>query len=252
MRAQIAILTGLVTGLAGLAAPASAQMIRRAENAEVYYTLSVPRDFAESAVVTEDDTLWVEDISPIHVVRLTSEAPERTRPRNGDALPAGTLLFGMTVSHGLAYCPPIDFEAPVSRVQCFTDLDDDGSFDGRFLTRDYGIDSQFLAAFVHALDRSPPVTYEPVADPTVLTTTTRVVLDRVRRGTPEFVRYVDEDASDTRFRCEPVEGAEPGLCNLMGVILRMEALGDEQFRFHLVAAPQQRGYGIRVTNTGLD
>ena len=232
-----------------LPAPADSQMIRRAENAVVELMVLPPEDVASGAV-RSGDTLWVERSFPVYVARLIDEAPERTRPRRGAPLEAGTVLFGLSVTNGVAYCPPIDFDAPVRRVQCFRDLDDNGTFDGRYLTRSYGIDSQYLAAFVHALDRAPQIAYERQQPTPDMATNGRIVLDGFRRGEPSFRRYLDDERLDSRFSCETVDSAA-GTCRLLGALIRITRQGNDSISFEIVDVPEVRYLGVETRNTGL-
>ncbi|WP_300555297.1 hypothetical protein [Maricaulis sp.] len=228
---------------------AEAQMIRRAENAVVELMVLPPEDVA-SGVLSSGDTLWVERSFPVYVARLVDEAPERTRPRRGAPLEAGTVLFGLSVTNGVAYCPPIDFDAPVRRVQCFRDLDDNGTFDGRYLTRSYGIDSQYLAAFVHALDRAPQIAYERLQPTPDMATSGRIVFDGFRRGEPSFRRYLDDERLDSRFTCEPVDSTT-GTCRLLGALIRITRQGNDGISFEIVDVPDVRYLGVESRNTGL-
>lgn len=226
-----------------------AQMIRRAENAVVELMVLPPEEVA-SGQVERGGTLWIERSFPVYVARLVDEAPERTRPRRGAPLEAGTVLFGLSVTNGVAYCPPIDFDAPVRRVQCFRDLDDNGTFDGRYLTRSYGIDSQYMAAFVHALDRAPQIAYERLEPTPDMATQSRIVFDGFRRGQPTFRRYLDEQRLETRWTCEPISDAA-GTCDLMGVVLRVTSHGNDSISIEVVNAPDVRYLGVESRNTGL-
>jgi hypothetical protein len=156
----------------------------------------------------------------------------------------------MSVTNGIAFCPPIDFSAPVRRVQCFRDLDDNGTFDGRYLTRSYGSDSHYLAAFVHALDRAPQLAYERVVSSPEMASYGRVVFDGFRRGQPTFRRYLDEERLDTRFSCEPVPGSD-GICQVLGVRLRAVQQDNGSLSFEIVDVANYRRIGIETINTGL-
>ena len=228
---------------------AAAQPVPRAENGRVDLLTYPPQDLDEPRLVNPGEVAWVEAVRPQYAVRLLGDAPRRIRPEHGAMVPAGSLLFGMRVTRGYAYCPRIDFNAPVRRVQCFRDFNDDGVFDGGYLTRNSGVRTQFLANIVHALDRVTPVPYEVIEPSEQLETTSRVVFERLRDGQASFVKYIDDERIDSKFTCEPLT-ERPGLCNFLGAILRVEPVGDA-IRVTLIESPDIRRLNVIMTNTAL-
>ncbi len=242
------MLPALIASLA-IGAMADAQPVPRAENGRVELLAYPPQGLEQPRLVNRGEVAWVETVRPRYAVRLLEDAPARIRPEHGALVPAGSLLFGMRVTRGYAYCPRIDFNASVTRVQCFRDFNDDGIFDGGYLTRHSRLNTQFLANIVHALDRVAPVGYEFVEPSEAMETTSRIVFDRVRNGQFNFTKYVDDERMDSTFTCEPLVD-EPELCTLLGVTLRLEPVGDA-IRIALIESPDVRQLNIIMTNTAL-
>ena len=245
---RILAASGLIAAI-GLPGLADAQMIRRAEDASVRFVAMGPEPMGEDIIVSDGDTVWTETMLPTHAVRLIDPTPERNRPRPADGVPAGTLMFGVHLSDSIAYCQPIAYDAAVRRVQCYRDLDGNGTFDGTYLSRQQGLDSRYLIAFVHALTAAGQIRYEQV-DPAELPTAPSAIVLDVHRGEPMFRRIVDEEMLDTRFSCTPIDGAE-GECDVMGVRIRLTEAGDGQYRIRVLDAAPRRGFTVQIGNTGL-
>lgn len=244
------ILAGTALAMAlALIGIADAQMIRRAENANVRFAVSAPVELGETVTVSDGDTIWTETMLPTQAVRLIDPTPERNRPRPADGIEAGTLLFGVTLSDSVAYCQPIDYEAAVRRVQCYRDIDGNGTFDGTYLSRQRGLDARYLIAFVHALTAAGQIRYEAVSPAELPAAPSAIVLD-IHRGEPMFRRVVDEEILDTRFDCTPLAG-RPGECEVFGVRLAMEETGNNTYEIRIIDAAPDRGIVIEIGNTGL-
>ncbi len=239
---------GLIAAI-GLPGLADAQMIRRAEDASVRFIASAPEQLGEDIIVSDGDTIWTETVRPTHAVRLIDPTPERNRPRPADGVPAGTLMFGVHLSDSIAYCQPIEYDAAVRRVQCYRDLDGNGTFDGTYLSRQQGLDSRYLIAFVHALTAAGQIRYEQV-DPAELPTAPSAIVLDIHRGQPTFRRVVDEEMLDTRMPCTPIEGRD-GECDVMGVRVSVTEAGDDTYRIRVLEAAPQRGLVVQIGNTGL-
>ncbi|WP_417492680.1 hypothetical protein [Maricaulis sp.] len=228
---------------------ADAQRVPRAENGRVDLLAYPPQSLDQPRLVNPGEAAWLETVRPQYAVRLLGDAAARIRPEHGAVVPAGSLLFGMRVTGGYTYCPRIDFNAPVTRVQCFRDFNDDGVFDGGYLTRHSSINTQFLANIVHALDRVVPVPYEPVEPSDALETTSTIVFERLRNGQAVFRKYIDAERLTSSYACEPL-AENPELCTLFGVTLRVEPVGDA-VRITLVDSPDVRQLNMIMTNTAL-
>ncbi|WP_091768293.1 hypothetical protein [Maricaulis salignorans] len=248
MRQTSPLLLALIAAL-GVGPMAAAESVPRAENGRVDLLTYPPQGLQEPRLVNRGEVAWVETVRPEYAVRLLDDAASRVRPRHGAIIPAGSLLFGMRVTRGYAYCPRIDFNAPVRRVQCLRDFNDDGVFDGGYLTRNSGVNTQFLANIVHALDRIVPVRYEAVEPSDALETSSRIVFERLRGGQAQFSRYVDNERIVTNQACEPLADS-PELCSFLGVTLRVEPVGDA-IRITLIDSPDIRQLNVVMTNTAL-
>jgi hypothetical protein len=242
------LLLALIAALA-FSAMADAQPVPRAENGRVDLLAYPPQGLEQPRTVQPGEAAWVETVRPEYAVRLLGDAAARIRPENGAVVPAGTLLFGMRVTRGYAYCPRIDFNAVITRVQCFRDFNDDGVFDGGYLTRHSSVNTQFLANIVHALDRVVPVPYEAVEPSDALETSSTVVFERLRNGQASFRKYIDAERLTSSYTCEPL-AENPELCTLFGVTLRVEPVGDA-VRITLVGSPDVRRLNLIMTNTAL-
>ena len=243
MRAFRALLIGTCLG-AALGAAADAQMLRSADNAASRLYIGAPQGLDTPRLVGDGETVWTERVYPMEAVRLTETVPERNRPRHAEAVPAGTVLFGIQLSDAaIVYCEPVEYDANVRRVQCLRDIDGNGTFDGGYLSRQRGIDSRFVIAFVHALQGVGQVAYEEIDRPASLETTGRVHLETGSDG-PVFIRTIDEEEIEHEFRCEQA-GENPQVCNVLGVRLRVIPEGDA-YRIALLEAPQERGFVIQI------
>ena len=244
MHAFRALLIGTCLGTALTAAAADAQMLRSADNAASRLYIGAPQGLDAPRRIGDGETVWTERVYPMDTVRLSQDAPERNRPRHADAVPAGAVLFGIQLSdEAIVYCEPVDYDANVRRVQCLRDIDGNGTFDGGYLSRQRGIDSQFVIAFVHALQSVDQVAYETIERPAALETTGRVRLEIERDG-PVFVRTIDEEEIEHEFRCS-TPGDDPTVCDVLGVRLRVEPDGDA-YRISLIEAPEERGFIIQI------
>lgn len=259
----------LARGLAGLAClsvlagAAAAQSIRSVDryeqpeerqrsedalSASIRFRSGPPDRMGEARLVRDGETAWTEAIFPAQAVRLTADVPHRNRPRRTAGIPAGTLLFGVQLPGETAFCQPLDYTGRVERVQCLTDSDNDGAFDGGFVTREQNMDSGYLIAVVHGFAEIADIPYETIYPQEAVSTTSRIVLD-MRGDTPTFRRYIDEERLDARYRCRPLD-EEPELCSVLGVNLRIEPDGDA-FRITPVETRPYREFGVQLSSNRL-
>ncbi len=59
-------------------------------------------------------------------LKVDTISRRRSYPRS---VPAGTILFQVSLDNGFAYCAPLMPDQGVRRTQCFRDLNNDGTFD---------------------------------------------------------------------------------------------------------------------------
>lgn len=227
---------------------ATAQMIRRADNGAVTLIAHGFEPPANSLVLKKGDVAWTETVSPAHLVRTTDTRPERKRP-NTAAIEAGTVLFGMNIQSGMAYCPPINYQANTARVQCLQDLDDDGKFDAAYVTKQYSIDTQFLSVWIHDLaGLNSKVGYEPVQD-TAQGPSGQIELrfDGIRKSKPSFRLYVENERIDDRVYCTPLTDTT---CAMMGVRLTYSMADKKTMEITSMALAESRVFSVRSEYNG--
>jgi hypothetical protein len=204
------------TLMAGLiAAPALAQKIPSAEQGEVAFRVLVPENSAFETPLALDpgqDALRFE-VRPDHGVRLTADVPKRLRPK-GDPIAAGTVLFGVDLSSGRAYCAPIDRTKGVPKTQCLRDLDRDGDFDASYGAETRGSGSRYFASLLRGLSAASAAPYDAVDD----TLLEAVPLTLVYRGVAEegiaFKVRIEDDVLDNVIDCRV--GEVLGECRFAG------------------------------------
>ena len=222
---------------------ATAQKIKRADNGAV--TL-IAHGFTPSTSplnLVKGDVAWTETVSPAYLVRTTDPRPARVRP-NTAAIESGTVLLGLSIDSGMAFCPPIDFEAHTPRVQCLQDLDGDGTFDAAYVTKQYSMDTQFLSVWIHNLaGLNSKVGYEPVNNANDGPSgTIEVRFDGVRRSKPSFRLYVENERIDDRLYCQPLTETT---CQIMGVTLTYSMLDKSTMEITSMALADTRVFSVR-------
>lgn len=222
---------------------AAAQKIKRADNGAVTLIAHGFTPSTSTLTLTKGDAAWTETVSPAYLVRTTDPRPARVRP-NTAAIESGTVLLGLSIQSGMAFCPPIDFEAHTARVQCLQDLDGDGTFDAAYVTKQYSVDTQFLSVWIHKLaGLNSKVGYEPVADakegPSGMI---EVRFDGVRKSKPSFRLYVENERVDERLYCEPLSDTT---CQIMGVTLTYSMLDNKTMEITSMALADTRVFSVR-------
>jgi hypothetical protein len=241
--AALGMRIGLAACLAVFAAlpgPAAAQMIPRAEKGAVPLIAAGDLPTGHVAVVGKGEAAWTERYHPAKAARLLDEAPARARPAGLRGVAAGTVLFGYQLRGGYAYCPRLDYSAARRDVQCFRDLDGDGTFDAGYVTDLRGLDSQVLAAFVHLLQPVRKLRYETVDPEQSFIVESRWLYDGVRDGKPSFRVSIDQDVLPTRRFCEP---ADDGVCVVAGRRLSVSAEG-QKTRIELLPGSVQTSLNV--------
>lgn len=244
MKLVFATIGGMIFLALYLAPSALAQMIKRADKGAVHVVLFDPPEPGEMQAFERDDTVWSEPFEPAHFARLKTDVPYRIRP-NTPAVPAGTLLFGIDIQSGRVFCPVIPYEAPVSRVQCFQDLNDDRIFDAGYHTDQRGFDSQFLSAWVRGLQgfASGGPAYEFESTPEDRPQgTARFVFKGFRDDYPSFDVYFEDERLDERIACEPLSETR---CTVFGYPLTFERIDRRSINIQLEGTSRLRMFSVQ-------
>lgn len=229
-------------GLMLLAGAAHAQAVSRAEHGAVPLTLA-PLTVSEPVTVARGDRVFDEKLTPYTVMRALEDGAQRVRPGPLDGVAAGDLLYGVQLSTGTAYCQRIDYEAPRRRVQCYRDFDDDGTFDGGYVTEHEGFASQVVPSILRSLVGVPKVAYEP-ADPAEFGAVNgHWTFDRWRRGEAQFYLHVEDERLSDRSTCRPMDD-HPGLCELAGLALSITETENGGATIAIAGQAQQRALMI--------
>jgi hypothetical protein len=201
-----------------------AQMVARAEHGAIPLTLE-PIEAAAPITVERGERVFDERLTPYTVVQLTEDAPERRRPGPLDGGAAGDLLYGVQLASGYAYCQRIAYDEPRRRVQCYRDFDDDGTFDGGYVTEHDGFASQVIPSILRGLTGIPKTAYAPAEPAEFGSVEGFWTFHSWRRGKPHFYLHVDDERLSDPTACEPVEG-NPEICELAGLALRINETND--------------------------
>lgn len=198
---------------AALTPLAHAQKLRSAEDGSVPVRLDAFAPAAATVTVKPNDTAWTEAARPAMAVKLLDASIKRSRPIV-EGVPAGTLLFGYRLSTGYAYCPPLDIDRPTRDVQCYRDLDGDGTFDGGYVTGERDADNPYFSSFLKALMAVPKYRYEEAPATLLPPAPVRMVFAEMKNGAPRFRMYVGRDALKGHVECLPVDA---DTCDALGV-----------------------------------
>ena len=225
---------------ATLAAPAISQAVARAEHGAIPLALGEPVGLDAPATARAGDTVWTDQVRPAQAVRLTQEAPDRRGPGRFEAVPVGSLLYGVSLSGGMAWCQRINLEAAVRRVQCFRDFNGDGTFDGGYVTEHDGLRTQIVPSMLRSLTAVRQTAYEPADAAELDTVEARWVFERWHDGQPEFRMWVEGERLDERHACEPYRD-QPDACVIAGLLLQVSQAGDGGMTAVLLGqAPERR------------
>mgnify|MGYP001809712941 CR=1 FL=1 len=239
----------VLLALLGLAAPlagAEAKVVPSAEQGSVPLLAEKPFGLESAVVVEPGGIAWREKLWPEKNVRLLDAVENRVRPP-APAVPAGTALFGYQLSSGVAYCAAADLSRATARAQCFRDFDQDGRFDGGYVTDWESTGSRYLAGYLHALGPAGKIRYERVAVGAVPGVDGHFSFVGFRKGQAQFRLSVEDSAMDNTVPCQP---AAPGTCQVGGLTLKVEPQGDAA-RITLVAVADVRQIQITMTGASL-
>lgn len=223
------------------AVPAHAQLVSRAEDGTVEYLLGAPAGLDAPVEVARGDTAWTEQLRPAHVVRLTSSGADRNRPVFVPGVQEGEIVFAYQLRTGVAYCPARPPGVNVRRVQCYRDFDDDGDFDGGYVTTGQTIQATILPGGLHGLIAIPPVTYEPADAADGPQSTAEIVFAGWRNDRARFRVRVEREMVDDFYVCEP---RPEGLCEVLQLMLRITELPQQRARIELAGASEPRSMSI--------
>lgn len=220
---------------------AHAQQVPMSEYGAVPLTLSQPEGLETSLEVQRGDVVWRDSLQPALAARALEESPVRRRPGPLDGAQPGDLLFGVQLSSGIAYCPPIDFDAPTRRVQCYRDFDADGTWDGAYYTRHDSFRSQIVPSRLRGLTAIRKTRFE-IADPTqLLSVASEWRFRNWRGGVAQFDYIIEEDRSGDPMPCVTFEGAGANQCIIADLLLEVVPIGNDGARITLLAsAPDRR------------
>ncbi|WBQ10646.1 hypothetical protein L2D01_02440 [Hyphomonadaceae bacterium ML37] len=219
MRAQSSGVIAAATAFLCAEGAAQAQMVPRAEHGAVPLILE-PMEAFEPITVARGERVFNERLTPRYVARMTEDAPERPRPGPLPGAAAGDLLYGVRLQTGFAYCQRIDVAAPNRTVQCYRDFDDNGTFDGGYVTEHNGFATQVIPSLLHGLAGIPSVAFERASPAAFGSVDGHWTFDRWRRGKARFHLFVEGQRLSDPMTCEPLDD-HPGLCSLAGLALRI-------------------------------
>lgn len=241
MTAKATLACLALAGLLGLAAPAVAELVARAEKGSVPLVAAAPVGLEAPVVVQPGGVAWRETYRPLENVRLLDEVPARVRPGTR-GVAAGTVLYGYRLKGGFAFCPPTDYRASVREVQCFRDFDNDGRFDGAYVSDMRDMKSRVIAAFLHELAPTNKQRYEAVDIAQAAPVPASVIFRGVKKGQALFGLRIEDDDLDNPMLCDL--GADA--CSVAGLRLRVTPEG-EGVRIELLSAAAQRRLDVILT-----
>jgi hypothetical protein len=199
----------------------SAQMIPRFEIGVLELIGGPIRGLETPKTVKKNDVVWTAKVRPQSVVRLLDGVPKRPRPGGIPAVAPGTLLFGLKLSNGMAYCPVLPVKSGVPKSQCFRDIDGDGTFDAAYVGNSDGLKGRFLIASVYGLVPIPKRRYEAATwDPATDAPMSMSYAGRDKGG-HRFNNIVDGQDIETPQYCV---GNDDDTCSIDQVTLRISEL----------------------------
>jgi hypothetical protein len=142
---------------------------------------------------------------PSLAARIDQDVNTRARPGPVPGPAAGSHLFGYQLGSGVAYCEPLSATGLQQRRQCFRDFNDDGVFDGGYVTSRGGA-ARYFVDQVETLVPVAPLPYVPV-DSTALPEVT-FQLRLVRVTLDEAAIAIVAGGEEWTVEGEAVEGQE--------------------------------------------
>lgn len=102
------------------------------------------------------------------------------------SVPAGTILFQVSLDNGFAYCAPLMPDQGVRRTQCFRDLNNDGTFDAGYITEYIYRGAQIYSGRLQGLSPIPQTPYELTPGDLVPAEQTQLVVSSILGNTVRF------------------------------------------------------------------
>jgi hypothetical protein len=225
-----------------LAPMAWAQKIRSAEDGAVPLAFDAFAPSQDAVTVKPGEAAWTEGVRPAMAARLLDATQKRARPVV-EGVPAGTLLFGYRLSTGYAYCPALDVSKPWKNVQCYRDLDGDGTFDGSYATGEKDADNPYFSSFLRALTGTPKYRYERVAGSLLPPAAAQFIFVDMKGGTPRFRLKVGKDKLRNLIECKTQSVGE---CDVWGVRLAFAPASEGQgaITISFVGVAPDRTFGV--------
>jgi len=236
----------------GLAAPlfapsAVAEMVRRDEAGAATFVLAAPVAPGSEAVdVMPGAVAWTEAVRPQSAVRLMADAPARNGPGRTNGPARGAILFGYVMeSGGEAFCPIGPSQAQGrARVQCYRDFDADGDFDGAYVSLIQGQDYLIKVGRLTRLTPVRQLAFEVVSDAAAIPPIEAALrFDGWRGGEARFTLSANNETLGD-YSCAP---DADGVCAMLGLSLRVEAMDGGGARISVLAAEDERQLRLDFT-----
>lgn len=169
-------------------------------------------------VLKVGDELARFDVQLIQTARLKVDTISR-RGSYPKSVPAGTILFQVSLDNGFAYCAPMMPDQGVRKSQCFRDLNDDGTFDAGYITEDIARGVHIYGGRLQGLSPIPQTPYELTPGNLVPSEETRLVVSSILGNTIRF-DYRFNGVKLTEKEC-PIKSDKP--CRILSQDYLFEA-----------------------------
>ncbi|MFZ4122067.1 MAG: hypothetical protein ACOYKM_10435 [Caulobacterales bacterium] len=143
---------------AGLVEPAGAEAIARTEAGSVPMRIVAVSSEGPWTTRIDGGVFATLTLSPFYAVRVTRDVNRRNRPGPTPGFATGTMLFGYQLEGGMAYCEPLRINDE-RRVQCFRDFNNDGTFDGGYVSANDYNGGRYLISQLESLVPVAPLAY---------------------------------------------------------------------------------------------
>lgn len=136
-------------------------------------------------VLKRGDVFGRFEVGIIQTARLKVD----TIPRPGafpKSVPAGTILFQVSLDNGVGFCTPLMPNQGVRQTQCFRDLNNDGTFDAGYVTGPVDRAVNFYGAELRGLAPIPATPYELAEGDLIPREETELVVSSILNNTIRF------------------------------------------------------------------